>query len=108
MSAGQSNSIGNLPKFLSMFASAPHEEQEVYDVEDEADGAESDPEETAEENAEEEGDSPKSVSSHDTPPEDGLVEVVSDKAFVGHEHPLLLSRVEVHLHPPHHVDQPAS
>ena len=33
---------------------------------------------------------------------------MGDEALAGHEHPFLISGVEVDLHPPHHVDQSAS
>ena len=108
MSAGQANSVRYLSEFLPVFSPTSHEEEEVYNVEDEADRTEGDPEEGAEEDAEEEGDSPEGVSTHDAAPEEGLVDVVGDEALAGHKHPFLLSGVEVDLHPPHHVDQSAT
>ena len=91
-----------------MFSPTSHEEEEVYDVKDEADRAQGNPKEAAQDDAEEESDSPEGVSAHDAAPEDGLVDVMGDEALAGHEHPFLISGVEVDLHPPHHVDQSAS
>jgi hypothetical protein len=102
--AGESYFFSKILELLPVVASAAHEEDEVDDVEQKADCAEGDPEETAEDDAEEEGDRPKEIAAEATPPEDGLIYVMGVESLVGEKHPFLIAGLQIYFHPPHHAD----
>ena len=93
MRASQSHPVGQFLKLLPMTASAPHEEQEVQHVQDEADPAQRDPEQAAEDDAQKNGNGPEQIASHGASPEDQLVDMMREVALAGQEHPLLLPGV---------------